>query len=440
MSPVLDIDNLLESPLSDLHAIAGELDIEGYRLLRKADLTIAILESRGAVADEIRPAVEAKAAEVAKLRAEREEALARAEEAEAKEREESRAAAASERARGGRPAGRAAGEGGRRRREGGSQATSGRGRDGRARGGERESSNRGGRGSGRGGQKAGDSGGRDERTEGGSKEQDRVPKPTTPLAGVFEPGSGGGGRLRTDMARRVRGDADIPRGEVRRWNLRRGDLIEAKVKKSRRGRTDFVVDSIDRVNGVGLEDRKKPAQAFEEREAAAIAGRYAKKTFKYAPIGAGSRLVVTGPTRAAASSMLQKLAGELASAGVVTTLVVVSARPEQSLALDGVEVIAGDAAKEPGAVLPALELALDRDRRLAETGRETALLVDGLDLLDATKAAEIFTSARNLADGGALTLAAAAGSGSSLEALATAIGVVSGGRKPKLDKKSSWSA
>ena len=38
MAPVLEIDSLLESPLSDLHALAGELDIEGYRLLRKADL------------------------------------------------------------------------------------------------------------------------------------------------------------------------------------------------------------------------------------------------------------------------------------------------------------------------------------------------------------------------------------------------------------------
>ena len=57
MTAVLDIDNLLESPLADLHAIAGELDIEGYRLMRKPDLTIAILESRGAIGDEIRTAV-----------------------------------------------------------------------------------------------------------------------------------------------------------------------------------------------------------------------------------------------------------------------------------------------------------------------------------------------------------------------------------------------
>lgn len=423
MGTVLDIDSLLESPLSDLHAIAGELDIEGYRLLRKPELTIAILETRGVVGDQIRPAVEAKASELARLRAEREKALADAEEAEAAARDEARAEAASERARSGR-------------------ATSGDGRSGRR---ERQPRRSGAdRGAAREPAAAGrkeKAAQRQERPESGQqKSADRQPQPTRPLAGVFEPGSGGGGRLRTDLARRVRGDADIPRGEVRRWNLRRGDLIESQVKKARRGRTDFVVASIESVNGQGADARKQPAPAFDEREAAPIGGRYAKKTFKYAPIGAGSRLVVTGPTRAAASEMLNKLAGELAGAGVVTTLVVVSARPEQALTIDRVEVIAGDAAKAPGDILPALELALDRDRRLAEAGRETAVLIDGLDLLDAAKAAEIFTSARNLATGGALTLAAAAGSGSSLEALATAIGVVSGGRKPKLDKKSSWSA
>jgi transcription termination factor Rho len=136
--------------------------------------------------------------------------------------------------------------------------------------------------------------------------------------------------------------------------------------------------------------------------------------------------------------MLKKLAGEIAGSGVVTTLVIISARPEQSEALPGVEVIAGDATKAPDDVLPALELALDRDKRLAESGRETALLVDGLDLLSPEKAAEIFNTARNLSEGGSLTVAAACGAGSPLEALASSIGVVAGGRKLKLDKKASW--
>lgn len=426
MSAVLDIDSLLESPLADLHAIAGELEIEDYRLLGKPALTIAILENRGVDADSIRAAVDAKAAELAAQKAEREKALADAEEAEEAARDAARQDAASERARGG---GRSrGGRGGRGRAGSGTSTSRESGRTGERQG-RGQQRNR--------GEKQG-GGATAEKSQGREKAPERPKEPATPLAGVFEPGSGGGGRLRTDLTRRVRGDADVPRGEVRRWNLKKGDLINAQVSKSRRGRTDFVVSSIDSVNGLDQSARKQPATPFEQRDAAPVGGRYAKKTFKHAPIGAGSRLAITGPTRAAASEMLKKLAGELAGDGVVTTLVIVSARPEQSETIAGVEVIAGDASKAPEDVLPALELAIERDKRLAETGRQTAILVDGLDLLEAAKASEIFNCARNLAGGGALTTAAAVGTGASLEALATAIAVVAGGRKLKLDKKSSW--
>ena len=44
---VLDRKELEQSPLADLHAIASELGVEGYRRLRKEDLIGAILESQG---------------------------------------------------------------------------------------------------------------------------------------------------------------------------------------------------------------------------------------------------------------------------------------------------------------------------------------------------------------------------------------------------------
>src|ERR1700716_1648630 len=44
---VLDRAALEDSPLADLHAIASELSIDGYRRLRRADLIAAILERQG---------------------------------------------------------------------------------------------------------------------------------------------------------------------------------------------------------------------------------------------------------------------------------------------------------------------------------------------------------------------------------------------------------
>lgn len=438
MSAVLDIDNLLESPLADLHALAGELEIEGYRTLRKPDLTIAILESRGAVGDEIRPAVEAKAEALALIKAERERELAEQERLE----DEAREAAAAERsARESRPR---SGERSGRGQRGGT------GRGGRNRGGrdrkpaERTARSRGGEGADRaqtGGAKTSEGRGRGRSDSGRSDQRSgSPPAPTTPISGVFEPGSGGGGRLRTDMSRRVRADADIPRGEVRRWNLKRGDLIEGQGKKAKRGRTDFVIASIDRVNGQDSEQRKQKTPKFDEIAAAPLGDRFAKRLFKHAPVHAGSRTVVTGPTRAAATEMLFSLADQLAGSSVVTSIVVVAPRPEQTEAVaTKFDVIAAKPGKPVEDILPALELVLERDRRLAEAGHNTALLIDGLDLLAPEKASEIFASARNLASAGSLTIACSAGAGSPLEAQATSIGFVAGGRKLKLDKKSSWS-
>jgi transcription termination factor Rho len=44
---VLQRKELEDSPLADLHAIASELGIEGFRTLRKADLVSAILDAQG---------------------------------------------------------------------------------------------------------------------------------------------------------------------------------------------------------------------------------------------------------------------------------------------------------------------------------------------------------------------------------------------------------
>ena len=54
MSSVLDPSALAESPLADLHLLANELGVDGYRRLRKADLIDAIV-ARQAGEDYVAP-------------------------------------------------------------------------------------------------------------------------------------------------------------------------------------------------------------------------------------------------------------------------------------------------------------------------------------------------------------------------------------------------
>src|SRR5438046_8550047 len=61
MSSVLDRSALAESPLADLHLLANELGVDGFRRLRKADLIDAIVAKQAGqdyVAPEAAPAVE----------------------------------------------------------------------------------------------------------------------------------------------------------------------------------------------------------------------------------------------------------------------------------------------------------------------------------------------------------------------------------------------
>lgn len=450
MGQVLDIDTLLESPLADLHALAGELDIEGYRLLRKPELTIAILQQRGAIADEIRPAVEAKASELATIRAARERELADREAAE----EDAREAAREEAARKRRESSATRSDGRDRQQRGERAQRGGRGRGGdRGRGERSEHSERerGGRNAAktsaggdtrreRGGRERGgrESGGRERETKSVESEQ-----PLVAISGVFEPGSGGGGRLRTELARRTRGDADVQRGDVRKWRLHRGDMIVGEARKIKRGRTDYQLASIKTVNSLSEPPAEGKRARFSEIDTAPIAtgARFARKLFKHAPVFTGSRVIVTGATRAASSEMLSLLAENLAQEGVTTSLIVCVARPEGAArSAVGYDLVVNEPGKPAESVLSAIELAIERGKRLAESGADAAVLIDGLDLLPPEKFDELAGASRNLAQHGSLTVIGSAGVGSTLEAQATTIAVVTGGRRLKLDKKASWSA
>ncbi len=60
---VLDRSALTESPLADLHTVASELSIDGYRRLRRPELIDAILDRQGGV--ESAPSDDAPAEEAA---------------------------------------------------------------------------------------------------------------------------------------------------------------------------------------------------------------------------------------------------------------------------------------------------------------------------------------------------------------------------------------
>jgi transcription termination factor Rho len=368
---VLHRDALEASPLADLHAIASELGIDGYRRLRKADLVDRILEHQG---DE--PAVAAVAApEVADEDADRSVAEEIVDEAA----EEADA----------RP----------RRRRG---TRGGRGRA------PREESNG----------DRGDRGERGERRDRGEDADDTARRDEV-VEGVVELLGNGSGFVRLSPPDPSDGDVYISAAQVRRCELVSGDRVSGPVRRPRRSERYPSLVRVDTINGAPAEEVAE-GTPYDELPSAFPSVRLelgsddpTLKAIEWlTPIGRGSRVVITGGPRAGKTEALRRLAGALAGTeGLELSLVLTGVRPEEVA-----EWRAGPV--EPAATLTlsasgdaqshALERAVETAQRIAARGGHAVLLADTLDAIAPATARKALAAARAIVDGGSLTIIATA--------------------------------
>jgi transcription termination factor Rho len=130
------------------------------------------------------------------------------------------------------------------------------------------------------------------------------------------------------------------------------------------------------------------------------------------PLGRGSRAVICGGPLAGKTEVLRRLAAALSSRdGLELSLVLAGVRPEEVA-----EWRAG--AVEPEAVVTraaggdapaqALERTIETARRIAARGGHAVVLVDSLDGIDRARASRALAAARAIVDGGSLTVIATA--------------------------------
>jgi transcription termination factor Rho len=368
---VLHRDALEASPLADLHAIASELGIDGYRRLRKADLVDRILEHQG---DE--PATAAP--EVA----DEDEDLGVAEEIVDEVAEEADA----------RP----------RRRRG---TRGGRGRAPR----EESNGDRGERGDRR------DRGDRGDRGE----EADDTARRDEVVEGVVELLGNGSGFVRLSPPDPSDGDVYISAAQVRRCELVSGDRVSGPVRRPRRSERYPSLVRVDTINGAPAEEVAE-GTPYDELPSAFPSVRFelgsddpTLKAIEWlTPIGRGSRVVITGGPRAGKTEALRRLAGALAGTeGLELSLVLTGVRPEEAA-----EWKAGPV--EPAATLTlsasgdaqshALERVVETAQRIAARGGHAVLLADTLDAIAPATARKALAAARAIVDGGSLTIIATA--------------------------------
>ncbi|UTI63188.1 Rho termination factor N-terminal domain-containing protein [Paraconexibacter antarcticus] len=410
------------SPLADLHTIAGEIGLDGFRRLRKADLVDKILDVTGGdSAPAAEEAVEEKPAP--RARRSRSRATRDADPDEAADADADAPAAAPKadadadddeeprrprRSRGGRGRGRAAAEDAPAEETPAAEEPVRAGRGGRSRG-----------------------------TE--STEEEQVAE------GVVEVLGNGSGFLRVSPPDPSDDDVYISAAQVRRCELVSGDRIAGPVRPPRRSERYPSLVRIDKINDRPA-DEVAEGTPFDELPATFPTERFALGSDDatltaiewLTPIGRGSRVTITGASRAGKTETLQRLAGALAAQeGVELSLVLVGVRPEETqVAPDGITPVAGlSFAASADAQGQAVERAIDAGRRVAARGGHALVLIDSLNGLHPTAARKALAAARAITGGGTLTVIAtsthALGGETTVIALDEAL--TSTGRLPALD-------
>jgi transcription termination factor Rho len=241
-------------------------------------------------------------------------------------------------------------------------------------------------------------------------------------------------------------DVYISAAQVKRCELVSGDRVGGPVRPPRRSERFPSLVRIDTINGRPA-DEVAEGTPFEDLPAVFPAERFelgsddptVKAIEWLTPLGKGSRVVVAGPARAGKSEALRRLAGALAGRdGLELTVVLAGVRPEEAAEWQSGPVAPTAAvsfAGSPDAQAQVIEHAVEHGRRVAARGGDAVVLIDTLEYVSPGAARRALAAARNIADGGSLTVIATApapvGGETTVVALDAALTAL--GRFPALD-------
>jgi transcription termination factor Rho len=413
---VLERSELEASPLADLHAIANQIGLDGFRRLRKADLIDAILgePAKSADADASTDDEEERPARPRRRRSTRSRRSASAasdsEDSADKDTDaetESEEAAPSARSNGTRSRGRS-----RSSRSGSSSTGSSRDAD-----------------------------------RGGDAEADAPSDAAARIAaGVVEVLGNGSAFLRVDPPEPSDDDVYISAAQVRRCELVSGDRVTGPVRTPRRSERYPSLVRIDTINGASA-DAVSDGARFEDLPVAWPSERLALDSKDptleaiewLTPLGLGSRAVIVGGMHAGKTETLRRLLEALSGRKELELSVVLAGvRPEEiqqwqegPVAPSAAVSFAASADSQGQAV----ERAIDAARRVAARGAHAVVLIDSLDGLNPHAARKALAAARNLREGGSLTVIATASRplGGETTVIALDHALTSTGRQPILD-------
>jgi transcription termination factor Rho len=264
--------------------------------------------------------------------------------------------------------------------------------------------------------------------------------------GVLEVLPDGFGFLRTPCYSYLPCPEDIymSPSQIRRFSLRTGDTIRGQIRQPREKERFFAMLKVDTINGEDPE-RKRGRVPFEnltpffptkrlilERDPKEISMRVMDLV---TPVGRGQRGLIVAPPRTGKTVLLQKIANSITENNDDIELIVllIDERPEEVTdmrrCVDG-EVVSSTFDEPPDRHVQVAEMVIEKAKRQVEHGRHVVILLDsitrlarayntiephsgrilsgGVDANALHKPKRFFGAARNIEDGGSLTILATA--------------------------------
>jgi len=263
-------------------------------------------------------------------------------------------------------------------------------------------------------------------------------------SGVLEIMNDGYGFLRPFAYVPSHEDIYVSPSQIRKFDLRTGDRVGGQVRPPKDSERFFALLKVEDVNSFPPEDSVKrihfdaltPLYPTERLSLATESQELSTRLIDLvAPIGKGQRGLIVAPPKAGKTMLLQKMAQGITKnhPEVVVIILLVDERPEEVTDMQRsteAEVVASTFDEPPENHVKITEMVLERAKRLVEHKRDVVILMDsitrlarahnlvvppsgrtlsgGIDPTSLIKPKRFFGAARNIEEGGSLTIIATA--------------------------------
>ncbi|MCR4667052.1 MAG: transcription termination factor Rho [Desulfovibrio sp.] len=265
--------------------------------------------------------------------------------------------------------------------------------------------------------------------------------------GVLEILPDGFGFLRSPLSSYMPGPDDIyvSPSQIRRFALRKGDVVSGQIRQPKEGERYFALlkvtqigyDQPEHAKNLVLFDNLTPI--YPDRQLVMETGdkNYSNRVIDLmSPIGCGQRGLIVAPPRTGKTVLLQSLANAISdnNPDIYLIILLIDERPEEVTDMERTvkkaEVISSTFDEPPQRHVQVCEMVLEKAKRLVERKKDVVILLDsitrlgrafnavtpssgrvlsgGLDANALQRPKRFFGAARNIEEGGSLTIIATA--------------------------------